>query len=307
MKDLLIIGAGPAGLTAAIYGKRAGLDTINIEESPIGGGQVTTTYEVDNYPGLPHIGGMELGEKMKEHALNMGAEFLEASVSAVAPKDGFLEVTTDAGAFESRAIIIATGAAHNHLGIPGEEELAGMGVSYCATCDGAFFKNRTVAVVGGGDVALEDALFLARTCKEVYLIHRRDTFRGAYTLAQAVKNTPNIKIIYNSAVEAISGEDMVESISVKNLHDGSESELSVNGIFIAVGTHPITECFEGLVKMDESGYILAGEDGVTSAKGIFVAGDARSKKLRQIITAAADGANAVNSACEYLNSLKKPV
>lgn len=302
MKDLIIIGAGPAGLAAGIYGKRAGFDTLIIDESPIGGGQVVTTYEVDNYPGLPLINGMELGDKMKQHAIAAGVEFACASVDSIEKKDdGNYEIATDSDKYEARALIVATGAVHNHMGVEGEEELAGMGVSYCATCDGAFFRGRVTAVVGGGDVALEDALFLARTCSKVYLIHRRDEFRGAKVLADAVKASANIEIIYDTVVEKINGEDMVESIDIKNVKSGESASLEVNGVFIAIGTHPVTSLCEGLVDMDEKGYIIAGEDGITSAKGIFVAGDARTKKLRQIITAASDGANAVNSVSEYLN------
>lgn len=302
MKDLIIIGAGPAGLTAGIYGKRAGLDTLIIEESPVAGGQVVTTYEVDNYPGIPEIGGFELGEKFKSHAMNAGAEFLEAHVSAVFKNGDVFNVTTDEGLQQAKTVIVATGANHNHLGIPGEEELAGMGVSYCATCDGAFFKNKTVAVVGGGDVALEDAIFLARACAKVYLIHRRDSFRGAKKLQEAVKATPNISIIYDTVVEEIFGEYQVEEIQLKNVKDGEQDCLVVDGVFIAVGTHPTTEIFRGLVEMDKKGYIIAGEDCVTGTPGLYVAGDARTKKVRQIVTAAADGANAVQSLCEYLNS-----
>lgn len=303
MKDLIIIGAGPAGLSAGIYGKRAGLDTLIIEESPIGGGQVVTTYEVDNYPGLPQISGMELGEKMKSHAEATGVEFACSRVNSVVKTDNnIIVVQTDEEEYETKALIIATGAMHNHLGVKGEEELAGMGVSYCATCDGAFFKNRVTAVIGGGDVALEDALFLARGCSKVYLIHRRDEFRGAKVLADAVRATENIEIIYDSVLSGINGEDMVESIDIKNVKNGLETGIDVNGVFIAVGTHPVTELFSNLVDMDEKGYIIASEDGVTSNSGIFVAGDARTKKLRQIITAASDGANAVNSVSEYIST-----
>lgn len=300
MRDLIIIGSGPAGLTAAIYGKRAGFDTLVIDETGIGGGQITTTYEVDNYPGLPGIGGFELGEKFKEHAISAGADFLDASVENVSKEGDAFNVNTSSGIEQARAIIIATGATHNHLGVPGEEELLGMGVSYCATCDGAFFKNKTVAVVGGGDVALEDAIFLSRGCEKVYLIHRRDKFRGAQKLVDAVKATPNIEIIYNSRVLEIQGESMVDNIVIEEVNTKESMELAVNGVFIAVGTHPLTECFSGLVDMNEQGYIIANEDGVTSTQGVFVAGDSRTKRLRQVITAASDGANAVTSADEYL-------
>lgn len=303
MKDLIIIGSGPAGLTAAIYGKRAGLDTLVIDETGIGGGQVVTTYEVDNYPGLPGIGGFELGEKFKEHAVRAGAEFVEAKVSGAFKNDDIFNISTDEGEYQARAVIIATGAQHNHLNVPGEEELLGMGVSYCATCDGAFFKNKVTAVVGGGDVALEDALFLARGCSKVYLIHRRDSFRGAKKLEELVKATANIEIVYDSIVSEIYGEYQVEGIKVDNLKSGEDTTLKVDGIFIAVGMHPTTEAFSGLVELDDMGYVIAGEDGVTSTPGVFAAGDSRTKRVRQIVTAAADGANAVASVTDYFNSL----
>ncbi len=302
MRDVIIIGSGPAGLSAAIYAKRAGLDTLVIDESAIGGGQVVSTYEVDNYPGLPGITGMELGEKLKTHAQSTGAEFMEASVLSVKKDNNIFFITTSEGELECRTVIAATGAEHRKLSIPGEEELQGMGVSYCATCDGAFFRKRTVAVVGGGDVALEDALFLARGCEKVYLIHRRDSFRGAQILVDRVKTTDNIEIIYDSRVTKILGDDMVERIQLENVKTNMNSELAVSGIFIAVGMNPVSELFDGLVDM-ENGYIVAGEDGVTSLEGFFVAGDLRTKKLRQIVTAASDGANAVGSATEYLNKL----
>ncbi len=301
MRDLVIIGAGPAGLTAGIYGKRAGLDTLIIDESCIGGGQVLTTYEVDNYPGLPGTSGMELSSRFKEHAEVSGVEFLAATLKGIELAGDTKKLITDEGDIECKALIIATGAVHNHLGIPGEEELAGMGVSYCATCDGAFFRNRVTAVVGGGDVALEDALFLARGCSKVYLIHRRDAFRGAKKLVDAVKAAGNIEISYDTVVEKIIGEDQVESIEIRNVKTEVADTLTLDGIFIAVGTHPTCDYLKGVVDMDESGYIIADESGITNIPGVFAAGDVRKKRLRQIVTAASDGANAVHSAVEYLN------
>jgi len=303
MRDLVIIGAGPAGLTAGIYGKRAGLDTVIIDESCVGGGQVLTTYDVDNYPGLPGISGMELGEKLKEHADKAGVEFIPCLLKGIEIDGNVKRLLTDDETIECRALIIATGAVHNHLGIPGEEELAAMGVSYCATCDGAFFRKRITAVIGGGDVALEDALFLARGCEKVYLIHRRDEFRGAAKLVDLVKQTANIEILYDTVVDRINGDDHVESISVHNVKSGMETELLLSGVFIAVGTHPVTDYLAGVIKLDDKGYIVADETGVTNLPGVFAAGDVRTKKLRQIVTAAADGANAVQSAMDYLNSI----
>ncbi len=298
--DLIIIGSGPAGLSAAIYGKRAGLDLLVLEKQPMSGGQVLNTYEVDNYLGLPGINGFDMGMQFREHADKMGAQFVEADVMEVILEDGLKKVITDAGTFQARTLILASGAEHARLGVPGEEELAGMGVSYCATCDGAFFKNRTVAVVGGGDVAVEDAIFLARTCEKVYLIHRRDELRAADVLQKTLFALPNVEILWNHVVERICGEDATESLQVKNLQTGETGSLLVAGVFIAVGIVPQTQIFDGLVEKNAGGYIMAGEDCVTSAEGIFAAGDCRTKNLRQIITAVADGANAATSAWSYL-------
>ena len=303
MRDLVIIGAGPAGMSAGIYGKRAGLDTLIIEESGIGGGQVLTTYDVDNYPGLPGISGMELGTKMYEHAMAEGVDLMEASVTGLQIADKVKKIITSTETIEAKAVIIATGAVHNHLGIPGEEELGGMGVSYCATCDGAFFKKRVTAVIGGGDVALEDAIFLARACSKVYLIHRRDEFRGAKKLADIAKATENIEIIYDSVPDSIEGTDTVERLNIHNVKTNATETLDVDGVFIAVGTHPVTEYLKGVVDMDEKGYIRADETCKTNVPGVYAAGDVRTKALRQIVTAAADGACAVTSATEYINSL----
>ncbi len=300
MYDVIIIGSGPAGLSAAIYAKRAALDTLVIEKSPLSGGQILNTYEVDNYPGLPKISGMELGHKMREHANQQQVTFVTESVKEIAADGEVKKVITDKNTYETRTVILAMGASHRALGVPGEEELCGMGVSYCATCDGAFFKNRTVAVVGGGDVALEDALFLARGCKQVYLIHRRDAFRGARILQEQVKNTENITLCMDSAVEEIVGQDSVEKVLLTNKKTGESQELEVQGVFIAVGILPNTGEIQGMPSRDESGYIEAGEDGVTDIPGIFAAGDCRTKQLRQVITATADGANAVTSVEKYL-------
>ncbi|MDD2972316.1 MAG: thioredoxin-disulfide reductase [Lachnospiraceae bacterium] len=300
--DLIIIGSGPAGLTAAIYAMRAKLNTLVIEESGASGGQVLTTYEVDNYPALPGIGGFELGTKMREHADKMGASFVDATVMELINEGKTKKVVTGNETYETRSVIIATGASHAKLNIPGEETLAGMGVSYCATCDGAFFKNRTTAVVGGGDVAVEDAIFLSRLCKKVYLIHRRDSLRAAQILQDNLREIHNIEVIWDSVVTQIQGEEQVEKLIVKNVKKEETSELPVDGIFIAVGIHPNTARFQPLLKTDKAGYITADETGVTNVPGIFVAGDARTKQLRQIVTAVSDGANAVTSVQQYFIS-----
>ena len=303
MYDLIIIGSGPAGLSAAVYGKRAGLNLLIIEEKPMSGGQILNTYEVDNYLGLPGISGFDMGMTFRQHAEKLGAEFLEATVHSVEERGDYKCVYAGNQELETRTVIFATGAEHAKLGVPGEEELNGMGVSYCATCDGAFFRGRTVAVVGGGDVALEDAIYLARTCEKVYLIHRRDEFRGAKVLQERVKTSENIEILWDTVIEQIQGEDQVESLSLYNKKTEEKQELSVNGVFIAVGILPNTEMYRGVVDLDEAGYVIAGEDGVTSCAGIFAAGDLRTKQLRQVITAAADGANVVTSIEKYLNEL----
>lgn len=296
MYDLIIIGSGPAGLGAAVYGKRAGLNLLVIEKNPMSGGQVLNTYEVDNYLGLPGMNGFDMGVRFREHAEKMGAEFKETEVTGIEDKESFKLVHTLDGDFEAKTLILAMGARHAHLNVPGEEELTGMGVSYCATCDGAFFRNKTVAVVGGGDVAVEDAIFLSRICEKVYLIHRRDSLRAAKVLQDSLLEQPNVEILWDSAVTAINGEDMVTGLMVKQVKTGEEKELPVNGIFIAVGIHPDTEICRDLVACEESGYILAGEDTHTDIPGIFAAGDIRKKPLRQIITAVADGANAASAA-----------
>lgn len=299
MYDLIIIGSGPAGLSAAVYGKRAGLDLLVLEKAPMSGGQVLNTYEVDNYLGMPGMNGFDMGMQFREHADRLGVEFREAQVSAIQDKGSHKLLITDAGELEARTVILAAGAVHARLGAPGEERLGGKGVSYCATCDGAFFRGQTVAVVGGGDVALEDAIYLARTCEKVYLIHRRDELRGAMVLQQELKGLSNVEILYSHVVEEIAGEESVERIRVRDIKTEEQRELPVAGIFIAVGILPGTELVQGLVECDEGGYVLAGEDCATGIPGLFVAGDVRRKPIRQIVTAVADGANAAVSAGNY--------
>lgn len=298
--DVIIIGSGPAGLSAAVYAQRARFHTLIIEEKPLSGGQILDTYEVDNYLGLPGISGFELGQKFRTHAEGQGAEFVNGQVKEIRIQGENKVVITDKAEYETRALILATGARHRKLMVPGEQELTGMGVSYCATCDGAFFRGKDVAVVGGGDVALEDALFLARGCEKVYLIHRREAFRGAGILQERVKETGNIELVLNSKVVEIRGEDQVSSLLLHNIEE-TEHELSVQGVFIAVGIQPNSAVADGIAAQDEQGYIIAGEDTKTSVPGIFAAGDVRTKQLRQVITAAADGANAITSVERYLS------
>ena len=299
--DVIILGSGPAGLSAAVYAQRARLNTLIIEEKPMSGGQILDTYEVDNYPGLPGISGFELGQKFRTHADQLGAEFVNEQVQELKDLGEKKLVVTEKSSYETRTLILATGARHRKLNVPGEKELAGVGVSYCATCDGAFFRGKAVAVVGGGDVALEDALFLARGCEKVYLIHRREEFRGARILQERVRESDNIELVLNSNVIEILGEQMVTSVLVHNHVKNERHELQVQGVFIAVGISPNVAAADGLVEQDQQGYIKAGEDTVTSVPGIFAAGDVRTKQLRQVITAASDGANAVISAERYLS------
>ena len=245
---------------------------------------------------MPGMDGFDMGTRFREHADKLGVEFMEATALSLEDRGGHKLIRTDQGELEAKTVILATGAVHAMLGAPGEERLGGRGVSYCATCDGAFFRGRTVAVVGGGDVALEDAIYLARTSEKVYLIHRRDELRGAMVLQQELKGLPNVEILYSHVVEEILGEDTVEAVTLKDCRTEETFRLPVDGVFVAVGIRPQTELVRGLAACDEGGYVLAGEDCATDVPGLFVAGDVRRKPLRQIVTAVADGANAAVSA-----------
>ncbi len=307
MYDLIIIGSGPAGLSAAVYGVRAGLKLLVLEQNPMSGGQILNTYEVDNYLGLPGISGFDMGKCFRDHADRLGVPFAECRAQEIIDDGGIKTVRTRRENYEARAVILASGAQHAQLGVPGEEELSGMGVSYCATCDGAFFRGKTVAVVGGGDVALEDAIYLARTCGKVWLIHRRDELRGAMILQEELKALPNVEILYSHTVERIQGEDSVESLLVKDGKTGEERELAVSGVFIAVGIRPNSELVKDMADCDEAGYVLAGEDCASSCPGIYVAGDIRRKPLRQVVTAVADGANAAVAAGDFIRRSQIPL
>lgn len=298
--DLAILGAGPAGICAAIYATRAKLNTIWLDKKFVQGGQIVDTYEVDNYPGLPGITGLDLGEAMAGHVEKLGMKPRREPVRSIEAEQGIKVIRTKKNEYRARAVIIACGATHRHLGIPGEEELSGMGVSYCATCDAAFFQDRTVVVVGGGNVAVEDAILLSRTCKKVYLVHRRDELRAEKILQECLFACKNVELIWDSIPLSIEGTDKVEALKIQNKKTQEESFIETDGVFIAVGIVPGTEKFKDLVKLDEAGYIVAGEDGITSEPGIFAAGDIRTKNLRQVVTAVADGANAVASVQRYL-------
>ena len=312
MYDLIIIGSGPAGLSAAVYAKRAGLNMLVIEKNPVSGGQIIDTYEVDNYLGIPGVNGFDLAMKFREHADKLGAEFVSATVTSVEQrsegsdtKAPVYTVKTDNGEFDTHTIILATGAHHSKLGIPGEEEFIGKGVSYCATCDGAFYRGKVTAVNGGGDVAVEDAIFLSRFCSKVYLIHRRDELRATKVLQDELFGLENVEVIWDSVVKEIKGEEKVNCLKIENVKTKEESDLGIDGIFVAIGIHPSTDLFADIVKCDEQGYVIASEDGATSMPGIFVAGDSRKKRLRQIVTAVADGANAVTSVQDFMVGKEK--
>lgn len=298
--DVIIIGAGPAGLSAAVYAARAKLNALILEKEYVSGGQIVTTMEIDNYLGLPGTNGFDMAVKFREHAVSMGAEFAAGKVRALKKQEDGWCVQTEKEEYLTRCVIIATGASHRRLGIPGEDDLKGRGVSYCATCDGAFFRDRVVAVIGGGDVAAGDAVFLSRLCKKVYLIHRRDSLRAAKMLADKVMQAENVEILWNTVPESIEGEESVTSLRVRDLTADAERELSVDGVFIAVGMMPNVEGFPEEILDKEQGYIEAGEDGKTSLPGIFAAGDVRTKRVRQIATAVSDGANVIAAVEEYL-------
>lgn len=300
MYDLVIIGSGPAGLSAAVYAKRACLSILVIEKEAFAGGQMVYTEEVDNYLGLNAKSGFELAESFKQHALDLDVSFAEGAVEKIVPKDGKWSLHMESGEdIETKTVLLATGATHRKLGVPGEETFAGVGVSYCATCDGAFFQGKSVAVVGGGDVALEDALYLANICEHVYLIHRRNELRGTKVLQNQVFANEKITFLGESEVTEITGDKQVSGISVHNKVTDETKELSVAGVFIAVGMEPQSDLYAPLLSL-EHGYVPAGEDCATEKDGLYVAGDVRTKRLRQIVTAVADGANVVHSIQEYL-------
>lgn len=293
MTDLIILGAGTAGLSAAIYAVRAGL-SLRLLETSLPGGQILNSPDVDNYPGIPSISGFDFVQNLTAHAAGLGVEPEFTAVSQADLAGNVKRIRTGREVLESRAVILATGASHRSLGCPGEAEFRGKGVSYCATCDGAFFRGKDVAVVGGGNTALEDALFLANLCRRVYLIHRREEFRAQQAAVAAVRSRENIQLVLGEQVEKISGDKQVSAVTLK-----SGRELPVSGVFIAVGLAPNTALFEGQLDLD-NGYIRAGEDCHTSLPGVFAAGDVRTKPLRQLITAAADGAVAAVEAGKYL-------
>ncbi len=298
MYDIIIIGAGTAGLSAAIYGLRAGKKVLVLEQLSYGG-QIINTPEIENYPGIKNISGFDFATGLYEQATALGAEVKYEQVTGIA--DGAeKQVTTTEATYSCKAIIIATGAKNRPLGLDREAELVGGGVSYCATCDGAFYKKRPVAVNGGGNTALEDALFLSNYCSKVYLIHRRDEFRGEVKQVEQLKAKENVEFVLNATVTALLGEDQVEGIEVTDKITGEKRTLQVDGLFIAIGQMPENAVFAPLIQLDSAGYVVAGEDCKTNVEGIYAAGDCRTKTVRQLTTAAADGAVAALAACAYI-------
>ncbi|HII01713.1 TPA: thioredoxin-disulfide reductase [Methanosarcinaceae archaeon] len=306
MYDLIIVGGGPAGLTAGIYGVRFGLETLVLERSEISG-QIALTDVVENYPGFPSITGFELMEKYKEHALAAGVETKIADVLAVRSEGGKKLVSTDSGDLEAKAVIIATGANPKHLGIPGEEELIAKGVSYCATCDGPFFRNKTVVVVGGGDSALTDALILSKLAEKVYVVHRRDALKAVKVLQDRAFAAANIEFIWDSTVREIVGTGneirKVEKVILENVKTGETREVPTNGVFIYIGIHPNTEIVA--VDKDSNGFIKTGRWMETSEKGVYAIGDCRDTPIWQLVTAVSDGAVAATAVNEYIQGLEK--
>lgn len=303
MYDIGIVGGGTAGMTAAIYGQRAGKRTIIIEGAGFGG-QIVSSSNVENYPGIASVSGSEFSMNLLDQAMKLGAETEMEQVTGIRDEGPIKVIETTGREYPCRSVILATGVTHRHLGVPGEERLTGAGVSYCATCDGAFFRGKEVAVVGGGSTALQDAEFLSNYCSKVYLIHRRDEFRGENSIVKRLEQKENVEFILSATVKEIVGENAVEALILNHKKNGEESRLPVSGVFIAVGQIPQNDRFAEVVKLDGSGFILAAEDCVTSHPGIFAAGDCRTKEVRQLTTAAADGAVAALAACKYTDALK---
>lgn len=302
--ELVIIGAGPAGMSAAVYAKRAGLDVLVLERG-VPGGQINNTDEVENYPAIPHASGSELADMFKNHALKFNTEIRRVDSSRVELRDGRKIIITKKGKdtleLEAEAVIVATGAHFRRLGCEGEAEHIGQGVSFCAVCDGAFFEDYDIAVVGGGNTAVEEAVYLTKFASKVYIVHRRDEFRADRSAINQALSNPKIVPVYDSVVEKIEGKGMVENVVIRNVKTGEVSNLDVAGVFMFVGQEPDDECVRGLVDAERGGWIITNDRMETSVEGIFAAGDVRSKYLRQVITAASDGAIAAMAASSYIN------
>lgn len=302
MYDIIIIGAGPAGLSAAIYGQRAGKKTLVLDAKGFGG-QILNTPEVENYPGVGKVSGFDLASNFYEQAVRQNAEILCEKAVSIETEGEQKIVRTETGTYEAKAVILATGAKNRPLGIPTEEKFVGVGLSYCATCDGAFFRGKDVAVIGGGNTALEEGEVLSGLCNRVYLVHRRDTVKGEAVIVKRLQEKEHVEFVLDSVAEEILGENQVSGLKIRNVKTGETRVLDVQGIFVAIGQMPDNEHFVNVVTLDRSGYIQAGEDCLTETPGVFAAGDCRVKKIRQLTTAAADGAAAALAASDYINSL----
>ncbi len=298
--DMIIIGGGPGGYTAALYGARAGLSVLVIEKMTVGG-QMALTGSIENYPGIEDIDGFELGAKMQAQAERYGAKTLYGEVKKVRLSDNPKSVITDTDEYLAKTVVIASGAKAKELGIDGESEYTGRGIHYCAHCDGRFYKDKTVAVVGGGNSAVGDALYLKGLCKKVYLIHRRDTLRATKIHSDAVDRAKNIEFVKNSLLKGLKFSEKDNAIVIKNTESGEESELEVDAVFVSIGREPNTEIFAPEIKLDDSGYIIAGEGTKTNIDGVYAVGDVRTKELRQIVTAVSDGAVAAHFIEKYIN------
>ena len=297
MYDIIIVGAGPAGLTAAIYGRRANKSVLVLEAKSYGG-QIINTLDIENYPANNHISGFDFATNLYNQAKELGAEIVFDKVVEVTDSK---QVVTTTNKYQAKSIILATGSDNRKLGLSNEQELIGKGISYCATCDGAFFKNKDVAVVGGGNTALEDALYLSNIANKVYLIHRRETFRGEDKTVSQLKAKNNVEFVFNSSVTKLIADDRLNSIEVTD-NEGNTRTINVDGLFVAIGRAPETDSYRNIININEAGYIVAGEDCTTNVPGIFVAGDTRTKEVRQLVTATADGAVAASKAIKYVES-----
>lgn len=299
MWDIIVVGAGTAGLTAAIYGQRAGKQVLLLE-SGIYGGQIVNAPEIENYPGIATVSGYQFAMNLYEQATGLGAVLENGKVIGIQEKASNWIVQTEVAAYVGKAVILATGAKHRSLGLKQEAELTGRGISYCATCDGAFYRGKTVAVIGGGNTALGDTEYLSNLCETVYLIHRREEFRGTTEAVERLKKRDNVRILLNTVVEELIGSEGLEALRILDKETGSGQQLKVDAAFVAIGQEPDNQAFASLVELDENGYIRAGEDCKTQATGVFAAGDCRTKQVRQLTTAAADGAVAAIAAVEYI-------
>ena len=302
MYDIIVIGAGPAGLTAALYALRADKTVLVLEKGTFGG-QITYSPQIENYPGYAQMSGNEFAEKLIDQVLSQGAEIEMETVTAVRDNGATKTVVTEEGEHEAKAVIIATGVKHRQIGLPNENELVGEGISYCAVCDGAFFKGQTVAVLGGGNSALQEAVLLSEGCKKVYVIQNLDYFTGEARLVEKLKQKDNVEFIMGTVITALNGDKSLESLTLRKESDGSESNLGVNGLFVAIGLIPNNKIFAEIAGVDEWGYIDSDESCLTKTEGVFVAGDCRKKQIRQITTAAADGSVAALAACRYIDSM----